>query len=430
VNSGLTPDLRAAGRVGGKSLRTEFERRPHPTYAFAFPPDPEGALRGKGHLFLLISLLVAAGPAGCQSPPDDGGSGGIPPAENGERPAEATGREFEFYGPGEFVEVLQEAFIFFGGDRPPSRAIQAIREVHDLRDWSLRRDVPDAVGKCREAVRDLTRSDYKTWHETAVAVVVLSEMSIRHPSALIRHECVDALEWFDGWIHPDAEKMGPGVETTEADVGKALRALDRLAASEKPPADPAERIVCVEAVTVLGSHVWDDGVAKEPAVIRTRLSRPRGILVRLIRPDLQRRRADEAVSDTLDRAILRLADTVIRLSQMAALGDRTAHVRARAAKAVARCGDARATAPLAWSLEAETRADVKRELAAALGEVAGSERAGEAVPALGAALSHSSPSVRSAAARALAKVTGEDPGPDTSDWQRWWTEHSGEYGKR
>ncbi len=43
-----------------------------------------------------------------------------------------------------------------------------------------------------------------------------------------------------------------------------------------------------------------------------------------------------------------------------------------------------------------------------------------AVPGLAAALNDSSTAVQRSSARALARVTGANPGPDPVDWRRWW----------
>jgi len=393
----------------------------------------------------LTGCLLAAAPGCTDSPPpkENGGNGhaGENPAiaENG-APATtgSVGGTDTTQDPKDTdwtdtsSDIFGDIAIFFGGDRPPSRALKVIREVHDLKDWSYRMNVPNAVEQCRDAVRDLARSDYASWDESGLVVSVVSQMLSRDPSALVRSDCVTALLWFHGWVHPDAKKMGKGVASPMEDVNRALTALAELPKGQAGVANPSNRLVCIDAVSILGSHPWDDIRSPDPSVVRTSLARPRGITRRLTARDLTGYRKVPEVRDTLDRALLRLSDQVIFMSLVGALADGSSHVRSAAVAALTRAGRSRAVPPLIHTLEKEEHEFVRTAIVEAITDLAEYSETPmpEAVVALAAELTDPDLSVRYAAARGLTRLTGESPGGDPTDWIRWWQENGAEYQPR
>lgn len=376
-------------------------------------------------LRVLVSILLLAASIGaCRTtpPPREGG-----PSPSGEAPAEIPTTEPAGKNP---LDFLGEVLIFLGADRPPVLALREIREVHDLKDWSHRFDVPNSAERCREAVHDLGESDYESWDDLATAVWVLSTMAVRDPSALVRDDAIGVLAGFRPWVHRDAVAMGRGPQVTEEDVSRALSSLKDLHAENRPHRTPAERMACMDGISVLGNYPWDRLKMDDPAAARAQLSPPRGVFRFLLAGSLEADRADPRIRDTLDRALVRLSDEVIFLTEVAGLADRAGHVRRTAAKALEAAGDPRAVGPLAFTLSREGEDAVTLGILSALGELG---TAGDRTVALAAAagrLDDPSPSVRRAAARAMAGITGENRPDDPAAWRRWWREQGGETSAR
>jgi len=396
---------------------------------------------------LLLTVVLSATLCGCPSTPDQpepdpkngtgpantkgGGTGTSATGGAEETPAESKSPDgFSVYSPEWSGTFFQDMFIFFGGERPPGRALQKIRETHDLTDWTYRAGVEDAIETTREGVQELARSDYHSWDETALVISLLSTMAVRDPAALVRSDTLSTLNWFRRWIHEDTIRMGKGVVTTEDDVIEALKALDRLQNDPAATTDPRRVMAMIDAISILGSHPWDELTSERPAIIKTTLSRPRGVIGRLTRPDLTARRGIPEIRDTLDRALLRVADEVIILTMMAAMADRTAYVRASAAKTLFLARDPRAVGPIVSTLGVETRDFVRLELVKALGASALGTARKRAIPALADVLMDTDISVRQAAASELERLTGAGIGSDVSAWHRWWKKHEKEYGRR
>lgn len=244
--------------------------------------------RVRGPLVLLL-LIVATMLAACngkekapeekpKEPPKEAPpTKGAPPGNTDPNAGKSGLDTLTLYTPEGTEGFFQDLLVFFGAERPPSRALAKIRDTHNLRDWTYRIEVPDAVETTREAVLELTESDYDSWEETALVIAVLSTMATRDASSLVRADCITSLTWFRGWIHDDAVRMGRGVATTEEDVIKALRALDKLKTDPKAGTDPFRTLLILDSVSVLGSHPWDELASERPSVIRTTLSRPRGV---------------------------------------------------------------------------------------------------------------------------------------------------------
>ncbi len=353
----------------------------------------------------------------------EGGAATTPPAPAGE----TLGFELGEAG----SDVLREISILLGADRRPAYAIDVIREVHDLKDYSHRVRIPDAVERCRGAVADLGRSDYTEWDETGMVVVVLSTLALRDSAAIVRNDCVRVLAWFFDWVHPVAAGIPPGGETTEEGVLNALKAMEAILDKEKPFAEAADRLVLTDAVSVLGSHPWSDMSTPDPRLARNRLAQPRGVVRALAARAFRDGRDDAVLADSLDRAIIRVADQVLALSLIAALADPAAHVRAAAARALGERAVPGAVEMLAASLARESESSVRIAWIAALGELGARDEEGRkvVVPALAGVLGDPDGSVRRAAVRELARLTGENPGPESTDWQRWWRENAPEYEK-
>ena len=380
---------------------------------------------------LLVAFTVLACTGG--PPPDeapDAAPGEAPgKGENGESGDQPEGyqppppsdlSQLQFSG-GDF-EFVNDVFYFFGADRPPSRALKEIREVHDLKDWSYKPNYPDAAQRTREAISDLRESDYTSWDDAAMVVAIISTMVSRDRSALVRDDCISTLGWFRAWVHPSLIGVGPAVESSEEEVLQALKVLDLLHADPVTPLSTSDRLVCLDAVAVLGNHSWDEVKSDDPIVYRTKMSRPRAIIRRLTGRDLEKSRQDPEIRDTLDRALIRVTDQTLFLSLVAGLTDPVPHVRAGAAREIRKASDPRSLAPLLHTLESEEDAPVRLALISTIAEVAVLTDEGKAasVPGLAAALTDASSAVQRAAARALPRVTGANPGPDPIDWRRWW----------
>jgi len=391
---------------------------------------------------LLATVVLAVMLGGCPSTPDkpdpEPQPNGVtepanpPPAGNGEAtPAKSTGPDsFTVYAPSWGGTFFQDLFIFFGGERPPGRALQKIRDTHNLSDWTYKIGVEDAVETTREGVQELARSDYKSWDETALVISLLSTLAIRDPASVVRTDSIATLTWFRNWIHEDTIRMGRGVPTTEDEVLNALKVLDDMRKDKTVEGNPQKTMVLIDAISILGSHPWDELVSDRPAIIKYRLARPRGVIGRLTRPDLTARRGNAQIRDTLDRALLRVSDEVVILTMMAAMSDPTAYVRASGAKALFLARDPRAVGPLIATLGTERRDFVRLELVKALGACASGDRRKLAVPALADTLIDTDVSVQQAAASELERLVGAGLGPNVSAWLRWWKVHAKEYGRR
>ncbi len=363
----------------------------------------------------LIPAAVLLAAAGCSAV-----VGSRSPEENGSGSSSKVG-DLEFAISEKSADFLQEVLIFLGADRPPRRALRVIRDTHDLKDWSLRLDVPGAAEKTREALRDLTRSDYESWEETALVISIVSTLSTRDRASLIRSDCISTLHWFDGWVHPDAVALGRGPEPAEKETLQAMNVILDLAEKAKTGDVAGNRGVVIQAVEILGNHRWARVDRPEPGILRARLSRPRGVIRLLGSNRLDWCKGDPEVRAALDRALVRLADDVHTLAPLAALGDRAPFVRAAAAAAI-RPDAADAVGPLAHALRREVTASVRLSLVNALGRLAG-EGAGPrhpAVAALAGVLADPDASVRRAAARLLERATGLGLGSDPAAWRRWW----------
>ncbi len=378
---------------------------------------------------LLLTTCLALGCNGGPTPdetpdgtPTEAPGGG----ENGEKPKgyqpppPTDLSKLEFSGGG--FDFVNDVFYFFGADRLSSRALVEIREVHDLKDWSYQAKYPDAAARTRAAIADLRDSDYTSWDDTAMVVAILSTMVSRDRSALVRDDCICTLSWFRGWVHPTLISVGPTIQTSEEEVLQALKVLDALHEDRVTPLGASDRLVCIDAIAVLGNHDWDRVMSDNPIVYRTKMSRPRAIIRRLTGRDLQKSRADPEIRDTLNRALIRVTDQTLFLSLVAGLTDPVPHVRAGSARHLRSAGDPRALAPLLHTLESEEDAPVRLALISAIADVAvlNDEGKAAAVPGLAAALNDSSTAVQRSSARALARVTGANPGPDPVDWRRWW----------
>jgi len=379
-------------------------------------------------LLLMVCLAFACNGGTPPEAPPEGGTPGEKPGESGENgkpegyqePPPTDLSKLEFSGGG--FDFVNDVFIFFGADRPPSRALKEIREVHDMKDWSYNPKYPDAAKRTSEAIADLRESDYTSFDDTSMVVAILSTMVSRDRSALVRDDCIATLGWFRSWIHPMLLDVGDGVLTSEEEVLQALKVLDALHKDPKAKLSSSDRLVCLDAIAILGSHRWDDVVSDDPIVYRTKMSRPRAIIRRLTGYDLRTSRQDPQIRDTLDRALIRVTDQTLFLSLVAGLSDTVAHVRSGAARQLRKAGDPRALPPLLHTLESEEDAPVRLALISAISEVAvlTDEGKATATPSLAKALNDSSTSVQRAAARALKRVTGQNPGPDPIDWRRWW----------
>ncbi|MCU0726937.1 MAG: HEAT repeat domain-containing protein [Planctomycetes bacterium] len=370
---------------------------------------------------------------------------GTPPAEEGAGPeaappaAEAAGAEGTEPGSDAMTDAIvtigdaggdlfQELAIFLGADRRPGYALRVIRDVHDLRDWSYRLDVPRAVEKCRDALSDLTVSDYAEWDETGMTVVVVSTLAQRDASALVRNDCVRVLSWFHDWIHPLSAAIPAGEPPDQEGVLDALRALESIMKKETPFADPADRMVFMDGVAVLGTYPWAELALPDAKLARNRVAQPRGVVRALAGRTFRDGRSDPLLADTLDRALIRVTDHVLSLSLLACLADSAAHVRAAAARALGERRIAGAAPVIARVLPGEPESSVRIALVGVLGDLGetGEDVKALAIPALAGLLEDPNDSVRRAAARELAGLTFENPGPDVSDWQRWWRERNAE----
>jgi hypothetical protein len=327
-------------------------------------------------------------------------------------------------------DLLNELSFLLGADRRPGYALRTIRDVHDLSDWSYKIDAKNGVERCRESLEDLKVSDYEGWDETGMVVVVISTMIQRDASALVRNDCVGVLTWFYDWIHPLAEEIPAGSEPGEDAVLDALRALDSILTKEGGAAAGADRSVLVDAIATLGNFPWAKVALPEPRLMRTRVAQPRGVVRALASRPLKDARGNALLADTLDRALIRVTDQVITMSLLGALIDPADHVRSAAARAIQDRRLPGGVAQIARALPVEKESPVRLSCIAALGALGGDDEAAkaEAIPALAAALGDVNDSVRRAAATELARLTGEDPGPDVADWQRWWREKSPEAG--
>jgi HEAT repeats len=391
------------------------------------------------HHLLLLALLIGVGLAlgSCNSGPTpdepQNPNGESPAGENpGEGEPESGGNgqaadmsTLENSGFG--MEFMDDVFIFFGADRPPSRALTDIRDVHDLGDWSYLPQYPNGAQQTRDAIEDLRESDYTSWEDTALVVAILSTMVSRDRSALVRDDCITTIGWFRSWVHPRLMDVGPGVSTTEEEVLQALKVLDALHKDLSKPLSQSDKMVCIDAISVLGSHSWDKVESGDPIVHRTKMSRPRGVIRRLTGRDLKVSATDPEIRDTLDRALIRVTDQTLFLTLVAGLADPIPYVRATSAQQLRHAGDPRALKPLLFTLGKDENAPVRLALIGAIAEVAvlNDDGKAQAVSPLAAALTDPSTSVQRAAARALARVTGENPGPDPIDWRRWWMKKTG-----
>ncbi len=154
---------------------------------------------------------------------------------------------------------------------------------------------------------------------------------------------------------------------------------------------------------------------------------------------------NRSVRDTVARALAELADPRSLDALLGALDDKSWYVRMSAAEGLGAIGDARALGPLVGLLE-DGNGSVRSGAASALGNL-GDPRAIEplvrtlradkeaqwnaaqalarmkdrrAIEPLIEALADKDSSVRSRAAWALAKITGQKLGPDPSKWHQWW----------
>lgn len=382
-------------------------------------------------VFSLTLCLGACGSSPDPSPPSANGDPEPAPPENGGQDAGAAG-DLGMAGlsvAGSGFGMIQDVLIFFGADRRPSYALREIAAVHDMKSWTHRPGVSDAVDRCREAVQDLTISDYDGWNDKALVIAVLSTMSVRDSSGLVRHDCIDALAWFEGKVRPEVLTLGRGVDTTEEEVIRALRALDELNKDPGPELSLSEKMVCIDAISILGSHPWDAVRGAAPSTVRTSLSRPRGVIRRLTARDLDAYRADAEVKATFDQALVRVAGEVLFMSQIAGLADPVEHVRAAAAKALKLSEDRRAVKHLAYALKTEEMLPVRLAIISSLRELVMRypEMRRASIPALAAALTGTDESVRRASARALAGILEKGPADDPAWWQRWWSDHGEEY---
>jgi hypothetical protein len=361
----------------------------------------------------------------------DEAAAGAPGKAGGEAPGEAgddamTEAFVAIGGAGD--DLFREVSIFFGADRRPGYALRAIRDVHDLKDWSYRLDVPRAVENCREALADLMVSDYSDWDETGMTVVVVSTLAQRDASALVRNDCVRVLAWFRNWIAPLAAAIPPGPEPDQNAVLGALRAFESILKKEAPFEDPADRTVFVDGVAVLGSYPWAELALPDARLARNRVAQPRGVVRALAGRNFRPGRSDSLVADSLDRALIRVTDQVLVLSLLGGLADPVAHVRAAAARSLGEQRMVAAAPVLARALGTEPEASVRISWLAVLGNLGetGESVRDEVVPAIAGLLHDPNDSVRRAAARELAGLTHEDPGPDVTDWQRWWRTRNAE----
>jgi hypothetical protein len=304
-----------------------------------------------------------------------------------------------------------------------------ISETHDPKTWTYRADAPDGARRTVEALRDLRDSDYVGWDDPAIVIAILSTMTVRDPSALVRSECIETLRWFEEWVRPEVSRLGRAVRTTDEDVIRALRALDQLDKDPGPDLDASAKLVCIDAVSILGSHPWDTFRGTDPVLVRTSLSRPRGVIRRLTARDLDAFRRDPEIRDSLDRALIRVAGETLFMTQVAALADPVEHVRATAAKALRYASDPRVVRLLSHVLAVEDTLTVRLAVISSLEDlvVRYPQTRLEAVPALAAVLSRSEGSVRRAAARALSGILEKGPADDPAWWQRWWRDHAQEY---
>lgn len=389
-------------------------------------------------LVLVLATLLCACPSTPETPEPANGEPdrpaprdiGTEPEDPGTAKAVYVGEDFSVYAPDTEGTSFEDLKIFFGGDRPPKRALKKLLDTHDFTTWAYRPEVADGVQLTREAVEEFARCDYASWEETSLVVTVLSTMVTRDPAAVVRADCLTTLGWFQNWIHDDALRLDPPIKTTEDLVMKARKALRSLKADAKASSDPKKAKIIFGAVTVLGSHPWYEAGSNRPAIIRSSLARPRRVLRRLMSSDMTARRSNADIDKALDTALIRVNDQVVIMTLMAGLADTTAYVRAGAAKALAEAGDPRAVGPIISAIDRETRDSVIQELVRALGKNALGDTRRDAIPALADLLIHTDVTVRQAAARELERLTGEGLEVDPAAWLRWWKTHAKEYGRR
>ncbi|MEN8149564.1 MAG: hypothetical protein ABFS86_07055 [Planctomycetota bacterium] len=394
---------------------------------------------GRAALVLTIALaaLLCACPSTSKKPDSsNAGSNGTASPDTDTEPDDGTeavvvyeNDDLRIYAPdtGSFFEDLE---IFLGGERSPSIALRKIVATHDLSSWTYRPEVPDAVEITRDAVEELRDSDYDSWEETSLIVQVVSMMAVRDPASVVRTDCLSTLDWFRTRVREEVIRLDPPLETTEQDVTSAFEALDAAKGDRRAAADPKKAKILLHAVGVLGSHRWDEVDSDRPAHWRSSLSGPRHVVRRLGRRDVTAHRANPEIAGAVDAALIRVTDQIIIMTMIGALADRTAYVRAAAAKTLAEARDPRAVSPIILSIDTEPRDFVIQDLVRALGRCALGEKRREAVPALAGLLVHTDVTVRQAAAREMERLTGAGLDVDPAAWLRWWKDNAKDYGQR
>ncbi len=310
----------------------------------------------------------------------------------------------------------------FGGSSMPGKYLTAIRDLHEKKSWTFLPDADEPLQRTCTAVRALATCDYASWGEAALVVEILSSMADEHPSSLVRSEALDTLTRMAPWT------LGAVVPTdrlvTDAEMIDAVKVLK--SAIGKDDSDPALTFQVATAVSALSSYRFDhvEPVAESAdnkvaaRAHATKLSTARGALRSINGRMLEGMQGDAGVREALDRAYVSLSSAVIRLTLMkASLGDPVDTTRVAALRDLGTLAPQGGGPVLRTVLLGDPFASARREAAKSLAAYP----IAIAAPALIDGLADEMTEVRTAAARSLGTLSGENFGDDRTAWIRWWS---------
>ncbi len=308
----------------------------------------------------------------------------------------------------------------------PAEHLAVLLAVHEDRGWQFRRDLDDPLGLATDAIRELPQCSYDDWAEVGQVVLLLSEISQEHPAGLVRAAAVDALAQVAGW--PEFERVRTDGTVAESELIRAVKQIRE--AYEYDAMNPARTFAVADAMRTASAFPYFQGAGVRGVPRRAALSNygtglrtARAVLNAFTDARVQGFASDPEVFSALEAGYVAVSKSALNLTLLErGLADPSPENRVGALRHLAALqSDGAADVVVRGVLEDEDRT-VRRE---AIWILADGFPQAVAVPALIDALADDMGAVRSGAARALARVTGQDHGVDRRAWTRWWRSHGG-----
>ena len=298
--------------------------------------------------------------------------------------------------------------VFFydicGMDRGTSYYYETLRAAHDKQTFVYRYgDDTYLVDKCVDAITRLGMAPYSRLEGQAQVVLLLSDVAVEDPSSLARASAATSLTNL-------ATRTPAPPGTPVQDRGDRLLAIMRELDSLHDKQTGARRNDCpavrqrvIALVDELGRLEFRAG-----DVLTTK-----NALKYFPTSEFVVRDTDPAMRETFDRAMVRRMQSVIRETLNRAMLDPNHNVRADAVRGLKILKHAGALDDAIERLEVETQSRVRAEIVEYLGAVGGPKATEQLVNLV----EDSDGSVRYKARQSLARIAGQDLGPDRKAWE-------------